>query len=297
MYESFYKLTDRPFNLTPDPRFFFLSASHKEALANLLYGVRERKGFVLLTGEVGTGKTTLIHTLLGRLEEDTKTALIFNTRLGPKDFFQYMFAEFGIPFTSNSKSESLLKLNNFLIDRLRKDKNTVLIVDEAQNLTPTILEEIRLLSNLETPTEKLIQILLVGQPELSDKLSMPELRQFRQRISVRFEIQPMTREETRAYVFDRLRIAGNPHDKIFDEDCFALIYSISGGFPRLINIICDSALLAGFARGAKTLNAELVKESIQYLELQTPAPRIARGKFRGRLGRGWKKITSLFRSG
>jgi general secretion pathway protein A len=194
MYENFYKLTAKPFNVTPDPRFLFLSESHKEALANLLYGIQERKGFILLTGEVGTGKTTLIHTLLNRMEEGTKTAFIFNTRLGPRDFFRYMFEEFGIPAEPRSKSESLIALNHFLIDRLRKQTNTVLIVDEAQNLSPVLLEEIRLLSNLETPTEKLIQILLVGQPELSGKLL--GLRQLRQRISV-VHIQPLSLENTR----------------------------------------------------------------------------------------------------
>jgi len=265
MYENFYKLNARPFNVTPDPRFLFLSESHKEALANLLYGIQERKGFVLLTGEVGTGKTTLLHTLIGRLEEDTKTAFIFNTRLGPRDFFQYMFEEFGLPFESRSKSECLLALNSFLIDRLRKGKNTVLIIDEAQNLDPTILEEIRLMSNLETPTEKLIQILLVGQPELAEKLSLPELRQLRQRISVRYNIRPLSREETRAYVIARLRIAGNPHDKIFDEDAVDVVFKLSGGIPRLINLVCDSALLAGYARGEKQLSSELVMDSVRDL--------------------------------
>jgi general secretion pathway protein A len=297
MYENFYRLTAKPFNVTPDPRFLFLSESHKEALANLLYGIQERKGFVLLTGEVGTGKTTLLHTLLGRLEEDTKTAFIFNTRLGPRDFFQYMFEEFGIPFNAKTKSECLVSLNNFLIDRLRKGKNAVLIVDEAQNLTPALLEEIRLLSNLETPTEKLIQILLVGQPELSEKLALPELRQFRQRISVRYRIRPLSREETRAYVFERLRIAGNPHDKIFNEKSLDVIYAFSRGIPRLINIVCDSAMLTGFARGKKQLGAELVKEAVRDLELEELPKLGSNGRLRGGLRRRWRSLASIFRSG
>jgi len=297
MYETFYRLTAKPFNVTPDPRFLFLSESHKEALANLLYGIQERKGFILLTGEVGTGKTTLIHTLLGRLEEDTKTAFIFNTRLGPRDFFRYMFEEFGIPAEARSKSESLIALNRFLIDRLRKQKNTVLIVDEAQNLSPVLLEEIRLLSNLETPTEKLIQIVLVGQPELSGKLSLPELRQLRQRISVRYHIQPLSLEETRAYVIERLRIAGNPYDRIFDEEALETVYRLSGGIPRLVNLVCDAALLAGFARGEREIGVELVRESVADLELETIPRGAAEGGLRGGLRRLWNRFASLFRSG
>jgi general secretion pathway protein A len=296
MYENFYKLAAKPFNVTPDPRFLFLSESHKEALANLLYGVQERKGFILLTGEVGTGKTTLLHTLLGRLEEDTKTAFIFNTRLGPRDFFRYMFEEFGITSDQKTKSECLIALNHFLIDRLRKQKNTVLIVDEAQNLSPVILEEIRLLSNLETSTEKLIQIVLVGQPELGEKLSLPELRQLRQRISVRYHIRPLSREETRAYVVERLRIAGNPYDRIFDDDALDVVYRVSEGIPRLINLVCDSALLTGFARGKKTINAELIGDAIGDLEIDT-IPRRAPGKgLRAGLRRGWNSFAGVFRS-
>ncbi len=296
MYENFYKLNARPFNVTPDPRFLFLSESHKEALANLLYGIQERKGFVLLTGEVGTGKTTLLHTLIGRLEEDTKTAFIFNTRLGPRDFFHYMFEEFGLPFEARTKSECLVALNNFLIERLGKGKNTVLIVDEAQNLDPSILEEIRLMSKLDTPTEKLIQILLVGQPELAEKLSLRELRQLRQSISVRYNIRPLSREETRAYVITRLRIAGNPHDKIFDEKAVDVVFQLSGGIPRLINLVCDSALLAGFARGDRQLNAELVQDSVRDLELETIPRQRLNGGLRGGFRRRWSNLTSIFRS-
>ncbi|MFQ5457275.1 MAG: ExeA family protein [Myxococcota bacterium] len=296
MYESFYRLGTRPFNVTPDPRFLFLSESHKEALANLLYGIQERKGFILLTGEVGTGKTTLLHTLLGRLPEDTKTAFIFNTRMGSRDFFQYLFEEFDLPFESNSKSGCLITLNKFLIERLRKGMNTVLIVDEAQNLSPGILEEIRLMSNLETPTEKLIQILLVGQPELGEKLSLPELRQLRQRISVRYRIQPLSREETRSYVLARLRIAGNPHDKIFDEGALDVVYRLSGGIPRLVNLICDSALLAGYAQRKKKLGADLVKESVSELELETVPRGNANGGPGGRIRRRWNNLTAIFRS-
>ena len=190
MYREFYGLIRAPFEMTPDPAFLYLGETHQEGLATLVYGVRARKGFVLLTGEVGTGKTTLLHSLLAQLDPATASAFIFNPKLEPEDFFRILFDEFGIEKQCRTKAEYLLALNNFLIERLQKNETALLIIDEAQNLSPEMLEEVRLLSNLETPTSKLLQIMLVGQPELNDMLARPELRQLRQRIVLRHNLRP-----------------------------------------------------------------------------------------------------------
>jgi len=203
--------------MTPDPAFLVLGESHREGLATLVYAVRSRKGFVLLTGEVGTGKTTLLHALLAQLDRETASAFIFNPRLGPLDFFRMVFEEFGIAEKCETKAEFLLALNRFLIERLERDSPTLLIVDEAQNLSPEMLEEIRLLSNLETPTSKLLQIMLVGQPELAEQLARPELRQLRQRIVLRHRLCAFTERETSHYVDERLRLAGYTGKALFDN--------------------------------------------------------------------------------
>ncbi len=215
MYHSYYGLVQSPFEMTPDPAFLYLGDTHREGLATLVYGVQARKGFVLLTGEIGTGKTTLLHALLAQLDRETLSAFIFNPKLEPLDFFRVLFDEFGIEERCSTKGEYLLTLNRFLIGRLEQDLTTLLIVDEAQTLSPEMLEEIRLLSNLETPTSKLIQILLVGQPELWEMLADPGLRQLRQRIVLRHQLRPFTEEETAAYVQERLRLAGYTGKGIF----------------------------------------------------------------------------------
>ncbi len=272
MYHEHYGLVRSPFEMTPDPAFLYLGDAHREGLATLVYGVQARKGFVLLTGEVGTGKTTLLHALLSQLDRDTLSAFIFNPRLQPLDFFHVMFDEFGIEKECRTKAEYLLTLNHFLIDRLGKNLSTLLIVDEAQNLSPEMLEEIRLLSNLETPTSKLIQIMLVGQPELWEMLSRPELRQLRQRIVLRHRLRPFTEQECTDYVEERLRLAGYTGKGIFKKAALRELHRVTEGTPRLINIVCDGALLLGFGRDQEILGADAIREVARDLDL-TPTDR------------------------
>ena len=267
MYHEHYGLVRSPFEMTPDPAFLVLGETHREGLATLVYAVRSRKGFVLLTGEVGTGKTTLLHALLAQLDRDTASAFLFNPTLGPLDFFRMLFDEFGIEEPCETKAEYLLALNRFLIERLERDQTTLLIVDEAQNLSPEMLEEIRLLSNLETPSSKLLQIMLVGQPELADLLARPELRQLRQRIVLRHRLRAFTPQEASHYVDERLRMAGYTGKALFENSALRELYQVTGGVPRLINVVCDGALLLGFGRGRSTLNAKAIREVARDLEL------------------------------
>ena len=267
MYREFYGLIRAPFEMTPDPAFLYLGESHQEGLATLVYGVRARKGFVLLTGEVGTGKTTLLHSLLAQLDPSTASAFIFNPKLEPEDFFLVLFDEFGIQEQCRTKAEYLLALNSFLIERLQKNETALLIIDEAQNLSPEMLEEVRLLSNLETPTSKLLQIMLVGQPELSDILGKPELRQLRQRIVLRHNLRPFNSAELDDYVDERLRLAGYTGRGIFNRSARKELFAVSGGVPRLVNVLCDGALLTGYGRGLVTLSRDVIREVAQDLKL------------------------------
>jgi general secretion pathway protein A len=268
MYCEFYGLVRTPFEMTPDPSFLFLGDAHREGLATLVYGVNSGKGFVMLTGEVGTGKTTLLHALLGQLDAQTKSAFIFNPRLEPLDFFHMLFEELGIEIQHRTKAEYLLALNSYLIARLEKNEKTLLIVDEAQNLSPEMLEEIRLLSNLETPRSKLIQIMLVGQPELTEMLGCPELRQLHQRIALRHHLRPFDEAETRDYIEGRLRKAGFTGRRIFKNGALREIYDWTGGTPRLINSVCDSALLTGYAKQQQVLDAGLIRDVAVDLDLK-----------------------------
>ncbi len=267
MYLEYYGLVKAPFEMTPDPSFLFLGEAHREGLATLIYGVTSGKGFVMLTGEVGTGKTTLVHSLLGQLDSQTRSAFIFNPRLEPLDFFHMLFEELDIEAKGRTKADYLLSLNAFLIERLERDEKTLLIVDEAQNLSTEMLEEIRLLSNLETPRSKLIQIMLVGQPELKQMLDRPELRQLRQRIALRHHLRPFDQSETADYVEDRLRKAGFTGRRLFKRSALREIYAFTRGTPRLINSVCDSALLLGFARRKNLLDASVIREVASDLEL------------------------------
>jgi type II secretory pathway predicted ATPase ExeA len=244
MYKEFFGLRANPFYVNPD---LFLTRHTEEALACLTYGIQSRKGFVLLTGEVGTGKTTLINKLLEWLRlQQVATAFVFNSRLNVPQFLDYMITDFGINCDSKSKSQILLRLYNWLLDRYRAGETAVLIVDEAQNLSDEVLEEIRLLTNLETFTEKLLQIILVGQPELEVRLRQPHLRQLRQRLTLRAKTHPLTLDETQAYVAQRLRIAGNNGRTIFDPQAVALIHRCATGIPRVINLLCEHALVSAF---------------------------------------------------
>jgi general secretion pathway protein A len=285
MYHEHYGLVRSPFEMTPDPAFLVLGDTHQEGLATLLYAVRSRKGFVLLTGEVGTGKTTLLHALLAQLDRDTAAAFLFNPRLEPLDFFRVLTDELGIEEPCRTKADYLLALNRFLIERLERDQTTLLIVDEAQNLSPEMLEEIRLLSNLETPRSKLLQIMLVGQPELAEKLGQPELRQLRQRIVLRHHLRPFTEQEMVHYIDERLRLAGYTGKALFQNAALRELYRVTGGIPRLINVVCDGALLLGYGRDVETLGAKEIREVARDLALLPAAATAAEQSTPPR--RGW----------
>ncbi len=268
MYKSFYGLKEAPFNLTPDPQFIYLGENHREALAQLIYGVREKKGFVVLTGEVGTGKTTIIRCFLETLvngNNNTKAAFLFNPKLSVNDFIQYILKDLDLPIQGTSKGEYLSILNEYLIDAYQKGEKVVLIVDEAQGLSPVLLEEIRLLSNLETSKSKLIQIVLVGQPELNNTLSQPNFRQIRQRINLQHHLYPLTEKETGDYIVKRLRIAGR-RASLFNKGAVKEIYRKTDGIPRLINVLCDNALLIGYASDKKLIDKKIIEEAAKDLK-------------------------------
>lgn len=269
MYREFFGLLRSPFEMTPDPSFLYLGDTHKEGLATLVYGVQARKGFVVLTGEVGTGKTTLLHALLSQLDPDMPSAYIFNPKLEPLDFFRMLFDEFGIEERCSTKAEYLLALNHFLIGCLRKDQTALLIIDEAQQLSAEMLEEVRLLTNLETPTAKLLQIMLVGQPELNEILVRSDLRQLRQRIVLRHHLTPFDASELEQYLSERLRLAGYTGKGIFRRSARKRLMAVTGGVPRLVNIVCDSALLAGYSRGLETVGGSVIDEVAADLRLTT----------------------------
>ncbi|MBN1153669.1 AAA family ATPase [candidate division KSB1 bacterium] len=260
MYTQLYGLKERPFNMTPDPRFIYYSASHRECLAQMIYGVNNRRGFVVVTGEVGTGKTTLIRTLLEKVNSKTRIAYLYHAILGVKSLFQSILRDFQIPFDSKeNKTDLLYKLKDLLFSLYRNDENAVLIIDEAQTLKPHILEEIRLISNIETSDRKLIQILLVGQPEFAKILERNEVRPLKQRIALRFHITPLSMEETGAYINHRLRIAGyNRRIALFTSEAIEEIYQFSQGIPRAINILCDNALIMGYTIGADQITPRIV---------------------------------------
>jgi len=262
MYKTYFKLARSPFDLTPDPNCYFPTKWHNEALAALYYGVRQHKGFVVVTGEVGTGKTLLLRCLLKLLKEskDVAYAYIFNGRLSPTEFLRYILSDFGLPASGKSKDELLIDLGKFLVSRSLRKMTTVLIVDEAHLLSADILEEVRLLSNLETNDDKLLQIVLVGQPELDEKLDSVGLRQLKQRIAVRTLLGALDVDETKGYIEQRLRIAGEgPHpDPLFPGPTIAEVYRHSRGLPRLINTICENALIAAYARRLPSVTPDII---------------------------------------
>jgi type II secretory pathway predicted ATPase ExeA len=268
MYKKFFGLNENPFNVNPDPRFLFQTSEIQEALACLTYGVARRRGFVLLTGEVGTGKTTLLNKLLeGLREARVATAFIFNPRLSANQFLHFMLGDFGIPCESRMKSQVLLVLNQWLLERYRAGETAVLIVDEAQNLSLEVLEEIRLLTNLETATEKLLQIVLSGQPELESLINQTALRQLRQRITLRCRMVPLSLEETRGYIAERLRIAGANGEPVFNSDAIEVVFRYSRGIPRVINLLCEHSLITSYAEEQKPVLAGTVEAVAQEFEL------------------------------
>lgn len=262
MYKTFYNLKLNPFEITPDPSFLFSTPRHNEALASLYYGVRARKGFVVLTGEVGTGKTLLVRCVLELLRRTgVAFAYVFNPSLSALEFIRYIAGDFGLPVAGKAKDELILALSAFLVDRHQRKLATLLVVDEAHHLAPELLEEVRLLTNLETTQQKLLQIVLAGQPELDQMLDSFELRQIKQRIALRCHLEPLNLEETRGYIQRRLQIAGVPTDiAIFSEAATNAIFRHSRGLPRTINTICENALLSGYARRAAVIPAEIVDE-------------------------------------
>ena len=263
MYKAFYHLTSNPFELAPNPAFLFATKRHSEALATIYYGVRRHKGFVVMTGEVGTGKTLLVRCLLQLLKPSNASyAYIFNSKLSSLEFLQYMAGDLGLKVSDSSKSTLLLDLGSFLIARHEQKLTTLMVVDEAHHLSTDVLEEIRLLTNLETAQEKLLQILLVGQPELDEKLDSFELRQLKQRIALRCRLEPLCQEETKGYIEGRLRRAGaNSHaGELFCPDAIAAIYRHSHGIPRLINTLCENALITAYAQQARTVTLDMVAE-------------------------------------
>jgi general secretion pathway protein A len=275
MYRYFYGINDFPFGACPDPRFLYRMPHVQEALACLQYGIASRKGFVVMTGEVGTGKTTLLKTVLSSFtERRISTAFVFNPRLDVLDFLEFVLADFGIPPSPRikagmpqTKSAMLMQLNRWLIDRFRNGELCAIVVDEAQNLSWELLEEIRLLTNLETSSEKLVQIVLSGQPELEEKLRDPSVRQLRQRISLWCRTRPLTSEETKAYISNRLRIVG-ASQPLFSNEAMQLVYRYSQGIPRLINLICEHAMISAYVEQIKPIPPRIVESVSQELDLE-----------------------------
>jgi general secretion pathway protein A len=273
MYKNFYGLKENPFNVNPDPRYLFLTKQIEEALTGLMYGIQTRKGFITLTGEVGTGKTTLINRLLDWLHQrKARTAFLFNSRMNSNQLFDFILAEFDIHCESKSKSQQLMKLNHWLLDRYRMGETVVLIIDEAQNLTYPVLEEIRLLTNLETSTEKLLQIVLSGQPELEEKLKLPQLRQLRQRIMLRCRTAPLTKEQTHEYVSERLKIAGASGEPIFSPQTIDAMHIYSLGIPRVVNLLCEHSLVNGFVDQQRPIQPKIVEEVAREFQLDEVEP-------------------------
>jgi len=273
MYKTFFGLKENPFNVNPDPRYLYLTKQIEEALTGLMYGIQTRKGFITLTGEVGTGKTTLVNRLLHWLHERrTRTAFLFNSRINSTQLFDFILSEFEITCESKTKSQQLMKFNQWLLERYRAGETAVLIVDEAQNLSYPVLEEIRLLTNLETSTDKLLQIVLSGQPELEEKLKQPQLRQLRQRIMLRCVTSPLTKEQTGEYIAERLRIAGASGDPIFSPKAVETVHLYSLGVPRVVNLLCEHALVNAYAEQQRPIEAKIVEDVAREFQLDEVEP-------------------------
>src|SRR5882724_154408 len=271
VYLEYYNLSEPPFDITPNPRFLFYSAKHREAFNHLLYGIRERKGFVQLTGEVGAGKTTLCRAILEELEGKFATALILNPVMSAEELVKAIAIEYGLPCNGLDRLDTLAVINQFLLQQVERGQDTVLIIDEAQDFTDDLLEQVRLLSNLETDNRKLLQIVLMGQPELRDRLNNPRLRQLRQRITVRYHLEPLSRFEVSQYIQHRLEISGAKGAPYFTQPALWRVFSYSKGIPRLVNAICDKALLAGFVQQQERIGFGMVGRALRELEGQFEA--------------------------
>ena len=286
IYNAYFGLSENPFNISPDPEFLYRSPQHEEALANLTYGVRSRRGFIVLTGEVGTGKTTMLECLRDVLDaQRTEFAFIFNSRLTPEQFFEMMAYDFDLKCDRKSKTDVLFALNALLLEQAHRNRTCVLIVDEAHNLDWNVLEEIRLLGNLESRQGKLLQIILSGQPELDRKLDTPELRQLKQRIVLRCSLNPLSLDESAAYIETRLARAGMPNQTVFPPELLDEVHRRSRGIPRVINLLCDNLLVTTFALEQRVATEEMLDEVCQDLRLDWP------GSGRDRRGRSRYETT------
>lgn len=273
MYQRFFELKDSPFNVNPDPRFLYRTKEVDEAMAGLMYGIRGRKGFITLTGEVGTGKTTLVNGLLQWLhQQQIRSAFIFNSRMNSNQLLDFILMEFDIACETRIKSHQLSRLNHWLLERHRSGETAVLIVDEAQNLTYPVLEEIRLLTNLETTTDKLLQIVLSGQSELEEKLKLPQLRQLRQRVTVRASTFPLTNQQTHEYIGERLRIAGASGAPIFSEKAMDVVYQYARGIPRVVNLLCEHSLISAYVEQQRPIQPAIVEEVAREFQLDQVEP-------------------------
>jgi general secretion pathway protein A len=282
MYNAYFGFKENPFNLSPDPEFLYPSPQHEEALANLIYGVRNRKGFIVLTGEVGTGKTTMLECLRDFLDsQQYEFAFVFNSRLTPSQFFEMIAYDLGLKCDRKSKTDVLIALNSLLLEQAEKGRTCVLIVDEAHNLEWDVLEEIRLLGNLESRTGKLLQVILAGQPELDRKLDAPNLRQLKQRVVLRCSVNPLTAEQTVEYVNTRTAQAGLPDQDIFSKELLLEVYTRTHGIPRLINAVCDNLLVTTFAMEQRKATLPMLDEVCKDLRLEwSGASRDRRGRSR-----------------
>jgi len=263
MYFEYFEFKEPPFDLTPNSRFFFEGDKHREALNSLFYAINQRKGFIVITGEIGSGKTTVSRALINKLDKNTEIALITNTHLSSRDLLMTLLEDLEVEFQPrDSKAKLLSCLNDYLLAQACRDHNVVLIIDEAQNLKPAVLEEVRMLSNLETETEKLIQIVLIGQPELKEKLALSRLEQLRQRVAIYFHLSPLAFDEMQEYILHRLKVASQSSREYFSKEALEMVYQFSNGVPRLINQICDSALLTGYIDGSKIIDDHIMQEVI-----------------------------------
>jgi len=300
MYKQFFGLSRNPFEISPDPFFYHPTPRHNEALANLHYGVGRRKGFIVITGEVGTGKTLLVRCLLAELRKgNIAFGYVFNPLLSTMEFFQYIMADLGLPYAGRSKTEILLDLNRFLIQRHARGLITALVVDEAQALRPELLEEIRLLTNLETSQQKLLQIVLLGQPELEVMLDSPELRQLKQRVALRCQLQALDEQQTRAYVLSRLERAGvKPEDPVFSDEALGTLHEYSRGIPRIINNLCENSMVSAYARQQRPVTPDIIEEVAADFRL-TPGsalPEETASSVRNGQDSGESMLRSLFRA-